>query len=103
MFCLWFLAMLFKSNDKACLIMPKTIRIGMRLVVAIILVLLPITSKEQLNPVQLLSAVMALLAFVVIWETVGLLQKGARVYEKWEGRNEPLVENSGLDGEKSKA
>jgi low temperature requirement protein LtrA len=103
MFCLWFLAMLFKSKDEACLIMPKAVRISMRLVVAIILVLLPITSKEQLNPVQLLSIVMALFAFVVIWETVGGLQKGARVYEKWEGRNMPQEGDSGLDGEKSKA
>jgi low temperature requirement protein LtrA len=103
MFCLWFLGMLFKSKDQACLIMPKTVRIGMRLLVAIVLVLLPITSKEQLNPVQLLSIVMALFAFVVIWETVGGLQKGARVYEKWEGRNMPREEDSGVDGEISKA
>lgn len=103
MFCLWFLAMLFKSKDQACLIMPKTVRIGMRLVVAIILVLLPITNKEQLNPVQLLSVVMALFAFVVIWETVGGLQKGARLYEKWEGRNMSRDHDSGLEGEKPKA
>ena len=103
MFCLWFLGMLFESKDSACLIMPKTVRIGTRLVVAIILVLLSITSKEQLNPVQLLSIVMALFAFVVIWETVGGLQKGARAYEKWEGRNMPREEGRGLDGEKSKA
>jgi low temperature requirement protein LtrA len=101
MFCLWFLGMLFKSKDKACLVMPKTVRIGMRLVVAIILVLLPITSTEQLNPVQLLSIVMALFAIVVIWETVGGLQKGARVYEKWDGRNMPPEEESDLDGKKS--
>ena len=79
------------------------VRIGMRLVVAIVLVLLPITSKEQLNPVQLLSAVMALFAFVVIWETVGGLQKGARVFEKWEGRNMRPEEESGVNGEKSTA
>jgi low temperature requirement protein LtrA len=102
MFCLWFLGMLFKSNDQACLVMPKTVRIGMRLAVAIVLVLLPITTKEQLNPVQLLSIVMALFAFVVIWETVGGLQNGARVYEKWEGRNMPREEDSGVDDEKSK-
>ena len=101
MFCLWFLGMLFKSKDTACLIMPKMVRISMRLVVAIILVLLPITSKEQLNPVQLLSIVMALFASVVIWETVGGLQKGARVYEKWDGRNMPPEERHGLDDKKS--
>ena len=102
MFCLWFLGTLFKSKDKGCLIMPKTIRIGMRLVVAIILVLLPITSKEELYPVQLLSIVMALFAFVVVWETVGGLQKGVQVYERWEGRNMPQDERRDLDDEKSK-
>jgi low temperature requirement protein LtrA len=102
MFCLWFLGMLYKSKDTGCLIMPKTIRIGMRLIVAVILVLLPITSKDQLNPVQLLSIVMALFAFTVIWETVGGLQKGARIYEKWDGRNMPLEEDGELGGEKSK-
>jgi hypothetical protein len=56
-----------------------------------------------LNSVQLLSVVMALFAFVVVWETVGGLQKGARVYEKWEGRNMPQGEDGRLDGEKSKA
>jgi hypothetical protein len=66
------------------------------------LVLLPITSKDQLNPVQLLSIVMALFAFTVIWETVGGLQKGARVYERWDGRNIPLEEDGELGGEKSK-
>jgi low temperature requirement protein LtrA len=103
MFCLWFLGILFKSKDTGCLIMPKAIRISMRLVMAVILVLLPITSTEQLNSVQLLSVVMALFAFVVVWETVGGLQKGARVYEKWEGRNMPQGEDGRLDGEKSKA
>jgi len=74
----------------------------MRLVVAIILVLLPITSPDQLNPVQLLSIVMALFSFTVIWETVGGLQKGAKVYEKWDGRNMPRQEDGELSGEKSK-
>jgi hypothetical protein len=71
------------------------------LVVAVILVLLPITSPDELNPVQLLSIVMALFAFTVIWETVGGLQKGARIYEKWDGRNKPREEASELSGEKS--
>lgn len=94
MFCLWILAMLFKSRDHGKLIMPKSVRVSMRLVVAIILVLLPITDETRLNAVQLLSTVMGLFAFVVVWETVGGLLKGAKIYEKWDkiDRNRPKIE-----------
>ncbi len=101
MFCLWMLGMLFKSNDEECnLIMPKVVRLGARMLAAIVLVLLPISSTEQLGPVELLSTVMTLFAFVVIWETVGGLQKGARVYEKWDGRNFPRDEDGVRHSEK---
>ena len=93
---LWILGMLFKSKDSVNLILPKPIRMIMRLVVGIILVCLPITSREQLNTVQLLSIVMALFSFTVIWETLGGLLKGAKVWESWEGRNMPKI----ADGEK---
>jgi len=42
--------------------------------------------------VKLLSTVMGLFAFVVIWETVGGLMKGAKVYERWEGTNAPKID-----------
>ena len=89
MLCLWILAMLFKSQDNRTLIMPKSVRVSMRLLVAMILVLLPITSSEQLGTTSLLSTAMALIALVVVWETIGGLSKGARVYQRWENRNRP--------------
>lgn len=85
--------MLFKTEDDGTLIMIKSVRVGMRLFTGIVLMLMPITTTEQLDPVELLSVVMTLFAFVVIWETVGGLQKRARVYEKWEGRNRPDTED----------
>lgn len=89
MLCLWVLAMLFRSDDEAQLILPKTVRVGMRLVVAVILALLPLVDEEHFNPVQLLSTVMGLFLFVTVWETVGGLMKGVKVYEKWDARNPP--------------
>lgn len=94
MACLWVLAMLFQSKDQRLLIMPKFVRIGMRLVVALVLVLLPLTNEERFDPVKLLSTVMGLFAFVVVWETVGGLMKGAKVYEKWEGTDPPKIDYS---------
>lgn len=89
MLCLWLLAVLFRSEDSGELIMSKTIRIGMRLVAAVVLALLPLVHEEHLDAVQLLSTVMALIVFVTMWETVGGLTKGSKVYERWEGRNLP--------------
>lgn len=94
MACLWVLAVLFQSKDKGLLIMPKLVRVSMRLAVGLILVLLPLTSEEHFGPVKLLSTIVGLFAFVIFWETIGGLMKGARVYEKWEGRNPPKVELS---------
>ncbi|KAK6375881.1 hypothetical protein LTS17_007703 [Exophiala oligosperma] len=91
MFCLWIMAVLFRGQGSHELIMPKMLRTGMRLVVAIILVLLPLAHEDHFNPVQLLSTAMGLIVFVTIWETVGGLMKGARVYEKWDARNQPRL------------
>ncbi|KIY03929.1 uncharacterized protein Z520_00621 [Fonsecaea multimorphosa CBS 102226] len=92
MFCLWILAMLFRDGveDSCELIMPKTARVGMRLVVAVILVLLPLVDLERFDAVQLLSTVMGLIVFVTVWETVGGLRKGSKVYEKWEAARNPM-------------
>ncbi|KAH0844286.1 hypothetical protein AYO21_00761 [Fonsecaea monophora] len=87
MFCLWLLAMLFRVEDSCELILPKTARVAMRLVVAVILVLLPLVHHDHFDPVQLLSTVTGLIVFVTVWETVGGLRKGSKVYEKWEARN----------------
>jgi len=74
--------------------MPKMVRVSMRLVVGLALVLLPLTNEEHFGPVKLLSTAMGLFAFVVVWETIGGLNKGAKVYEKWEGTNPPKIDHS---------
>lgn len=96
MFCLWIFGMLFKSEDDGDLIMPRWLRIGMRLVVAVILIVLPET-HDHLNTTQFVCTVMALFAVVTLWETVGGLMKGASIFESWEGRHPP--EENGLDVE----
>ena len=60
----------------------------MRLVVAIILVLLPLT-KEALNATKLMGIIVALFGFLVVWETFGGLLKGASVLEPWSNRHPP--------------
>lgn len=42
---------------------------------------------------------MALIVFVVLWETVGGLERGARFWETWEGTEPPERSGEpGLDG-----
>ena len=91
LFCLWVFGMLFKSNDDGQLIMPRWLRVGMRLVVAIALALLPKT-HEHLTTTEFVMTVMALFAVVTLWETVGGLLKGSKLYESWEGRHPPKEE-----------
>ncbi|KAM0453468.1 hypothetical protein ACHAPV_006250 [Trichoderma viride] len=89
MFCLWIYGMLYRTHDEDCLILSKTPRIGMRLVVAIILLALPATN-DGLSTTDFMAIVMSLFAFLVIWETVGGLLKGAQVFEPWSERNPPI-------------
>ncbi|KAK5946142.1 hypothetical protein PMZ80_000282 [Knufia obscura] len=88
MFCLWAFGMLFRSDDDGDLIMPRWLRIGMRFIVALILVVLPET-HEHLNTTQFVCTIMALFTVVTLWETVGGLMKGASIFETWEGRHPP--------------
>jgi low temperature requirement protein LtrA len=88
MFCLWIYGMLYRTHDEDCLILSKTPRVGMRLVVAIILVALPATN-DGLYTTSFMAVVMSLFAFLVIWETVGGLLKGAQVFEPWTDRHAP--------------
>ena len=53
-----------------------------RLMVAIILACIPLA--RELNPTQLLSIPTGLLLFLVIWETVGSLEREARPIESWK-------------------
>lgn len=96
MFCLFIHAALFESasHERASceLVMSKWLRIGMRPVVGIVLVLLPLTNADEFNPTKLLSTVMGLFAFVTIWETIGGLTRGAKIWEPWHGRNGVVAE-----------
>lgn len=86
--CLWIYGMLFRDEHDNVLMMNKPLRISMRLVVAIILVLLPLT-KEALNATKLMGIIVALFGFLVVWETFGGLLKGASVLEPWSNRHPP--------------
>ncbi|KAK5989619.1 hypothetical protein PT974_07873 [Cladobotryum mycophilum] len=88
MFCLWVYGMLYRTQDDDCLILSKTTRVGMRLVIAIVLIALPAT-HEYLSTTQFMAVVMALFTVLTVWETIGGLLKGASVFEPWENRNPP--------------
>lgn len=86
--CLWIYAMLYRSEDANRLIMPRWLRVEMKLVVAIILVVSPETHNE-LNATQSVCTVMGLSLWVTLWVTVGGFLKGARVRESWKDRHPP--------------
>lgn len=51
----------------------------------------------------MLSIIMALLSFTVIWENITSLQKGAKFWETWEGTEYPKVSDTlGRDGVEEK-
>lgn len=68
--------------------LPKQARIGMRPVVAVVLVVLPET-HHRLDATQFLAIIMALFAFLTLWETIGGLLKGATLFEPWTERDPP--------------
>lgn len=92
LFCLWVYGQLYRTEDEDCLVLPKQARIGMRLVVAIILIVLPET-HDHLTTTEFMVIVMALFAFLTIWETIGGLMKGASFFEPWTGRDAPEEEH----------
>jgi low temperature requirement protein LtrA len=88
MLCLWAYGMLYKTEDEGVMIMPKTLRIGMRLVVAIILAVLPET-HDHLGTTDFMGVVAALFAITLIWETFGGLTCDWHIFESWEDRHPP--------------
>lgn len=100
LFCLWVYGMLFRDEDGLILLMRKPVRMIMRLVVCIIFALLPL-AEEHLNCTKFMGISVALFIFLLIWETVGSLLKGASLYEPWTDRHPPAGTNNG--GETSKA
>jgi hypothetical protein len=56
-------------------------------------------SLEKLSSVALVSIIMALFVFLVLWETIGGLERGAKFWEAWEGTEPPGRDGEpGLDG-----
>jgi hypothetical protein len=53
-----------------------------RLICAIILACIPLA--DNLDPTQLLSVVTGLFLFLVIWETIGSLERCAKLVESWK-------------------
>ncbi|ETN38010.1 uncharacterized protein HMPREF1541_07633 [Cyphellophora europaea CBS 101466] len=88
MLCLWIYGMLYRTEDEGNMLLPKVLRIGMRLVIAIVLVILPKT-HDHLTTVQLMAVVAVLFAFALFWETVGGLTRDFHIFESWEGRHPP--------------
>lgn len=88
LFCLWVYGMLFRDEDDKILMMPKPLRIIMRLVVCIILAVLPL-AQEHLNCTQFMAIVVSLFGLTLVWETVGSLLKDACFFEPWDDRHPP--------------
>lgn len=88
LFCLWVYGMLYRTEDDDCLVLSKYPRIGMRLIVAVVLVVLPET-HDHLDTTQFMGIVMALIAFLTVWETVGGLMKGVALFEPWTNTYPP--------------
>ncbi|KAM3449912.1 hypothetical protein MY3296_006522 [Beauveria thailandica] len=86
--CLWVYGMLYKAEERHDLILPKTLRVGMRLVIAVILMIIPVT-HGHLNATQFVVLIMGLVAFLTIWETIGGLLKGTTIFEPWTDIHPP--------------
>ncbi|GJN74921.1 low temperature requirement protein A [Purpureocillium lilacinum] len=90
-FCLWVYGMLYRAEDEDYLMLSKYPRIGMRLIIAVILMVLPET-HDHLTTTQFMAVVMSLVAFLTVWETFGGLLKGASFFEPWTDIHEPPEE-----------
>jgi hypothetical protein len=97
MFCLWVYGMLYRTHDEGCMVFPKWLRIGARLVIAIVLIVIPET-HNHLTTSQFMAVVACLFAFALIWETVGGLTKDFEILESWHGRHAPKEPSIGEEG-----
>ena len=86
--CLWVYGMLYRSEDEDRMLLPRFLRIGMRLVIGVVLIVLPET-HEYLSTTQFMAVVAALFALTLVWETVGGLTKDFHFVEPWDGRHPP--------------
>ncbi|KAJ4159957.1 uncharacterized protein LMH87_007892 [Akanthomyces muscarius] len=87
--CLWAYGMLYKADEvRHDLMLPKNLRIGMRLVIAVILMIIPVT-HEHFSATQFMVIVMGLIAFLTIWETIGGMLKSTAIFEPWTDAHPP--------------
>lgn len=98
--CLWVYGMLFyhPQNEEGMtgVMLSQVPRVGMRLVVAVILLLLPLTG-DSLSVEEFMLIIAALFSFMLVWETVGGLSQEVRIFEPWTGRNPPdEVDDGGI-------
>ncbi|KAH8695201.1 bacterial low temperature requirement A protein-domain-containing protein [Talaromyces proteolyticus] len=94
LFCLYIIALLHVSKDTGCaLLLPKPFRLMMRPIVGLILILLPLA--HRLNLTETLSVIMALMVWIVIWENITSLQRGAKLWEPWTETKYPEGGNKG--------
>ncbi|KAK0123388.1 hypothetical protein ONS96_010379 [Cadophora gregata f. sp. sojae] len=94
LFCLYIIALLHRSNDApGTLMLPKHYRLMFRPICAIIIICLPLS--HDLDITSFLSIIMALISFIVIWENVTSLMRGAKFWEPWENTRYPDEENHG--------
>ncbi|KAJ5709742.1 hypothetical protein N7493_010033 [Penicillium malachiteum] len=99
MICLYVFALLHGSNDeRGALCVEKRYRLVMRPVTGIITILLPLA--HHLDATAILSIIMALFVFCVIWESVTSLKSGAHFWEPWTETDYP--ESSTQDEHRSK-
>jgi len=109
-FYLWAFSVLSRTDNDEDLIMPRWLRIGVRLIVAIILVVLTET-HEHLETAQFVDTVKNLFVVMTLWETEDVLReapvfsKAGRIYNRRRravstarapGMNNSLIEKTPL-------
>ncbi|KAJ5737090.1 uncharacterized protein N7483_002215 [Penicillium malachiteum] len=88
MICLYVFALLHGSNDeRGALCVEKRYRLIMRPVTGIVTILLP--HAHHLDATAILSIIMVLFVFCVIWESVTSLKSGAHFWEPWTETDYP--------------
>lgn len=65
----------------------------MRAINGVIIILLPLA--HGLDVTAIMSIIMSLMAFCVVWENITSLMRSARFWEKWENTRYPEVRNQG--------
>ncbi|KAE8152450.1 bacterial low temperature requirement A protein-domain-containing protein [Aspergillus avenaceus] len=88
LYCLYALALLSEDKDApGTLMLPKHLRMIMRPIIGLIIILLGLA--RDLNITSIMSIIMALIVFCLIWENITSLHCGAGIWERWENTTYP--------------